>query len=163
MRRLVWAFTGRTYHIVGNLMSRLIYSKLFIPHLHNLFFNHFIQCLFSFLILWNSLVTFVLYFCVSQPTLYLQSSSTIQNSLGNTCTVFFVLVTPFFVCICPYLYKTVYVRLTLSFVSVTPSVLLYAFVLIYTKQYMVDLYCLLVSITPSFLCICSYLNKKKKQ
>ena len=24
MRRLIWAFTGRTYHIVGNLMSRLI-------------------------------------------------------------------------------------------------------------------------------------------
>ena len=23
MRRLVWAFDGRTYHIVGNLMSRL--------------------------------------------------------------------------------------------------------------------------------------------
>ena len=26
MRRLVWAFAGRTYHIVGNLMSRLIFS-----------------------------------------------------------------------------------------------------------------------------------------
>ena len=25
MRRLVWAFDGRTYHIVGNLMSWLIY------------------------------------------------------------------------------------------------------------------------------------------
>ena len=25
MRRLVWAFAGRTYHIVGNLMSPLIY------------------------------------------------------------------------------------------------------------------------------------------
>ena len=23
MRRLIWGFTGRTYHIVGNLMSRL--------------------------------------------------------------------------------------------------------------------------------------------
>ena len=29
MRRLIWGFAGRTYHIVGNLMSRLIceYSK----------------------------------------------------------------------------------------------------------------------------------------
>ena len=27
MRRLVWAFAGRTYHIVGNLMSRLILWK----------------------------------------------------------------------------------------------------------------------------------------
>ena len=26
MRRLIWAFAGRTYHIVGNLMSRLILS-----------------------------------------------------------------------------------------------------------------------------------------
>ena len=26
MHRLVWAFVGRTYHIVGNLMSRLIYA-----------------------------------------------------------------------------------------------------------------------------------------
>ena len=26
MRRLVWAFAGRTYDIVGNLMSRLIYD-----------------------------------------------------------------------------------------------------------------------------------------
>ena len=26
MRRLIWGFAGRTYHIVGNLMSRLIYS-----------------------------------------------------------------------------------------------------------------------------------------
>ena len=24
MRRLIWAFAGRAYHIVGNLMSRLI-------------------------------------------------------------------------------------------------------------------------------------------
>ena len=24
MRRLVWEFAGRTYHIVGNLMSRLL-------------------------------------------------------------------------------------------------------------------------------------------
>ena len=28
MRRLVWAFAGRTYHIVGNLMSRLILLPL---------------------------------------------------------------------------------------------------------------------------------------
>ena len=28
MRRLVWAFAGRTYNIVGNLMSWLIYSKV---------------------------------------------------------------------------------------------------------------------------------------
>ena len=28
MRRLVWAFTGRTYHIVGNLVSRLIFVLL---------------------------------------------------------------------------------------------------------------------------------------
>ena len=27
MRRLVWAFVGRTYHIVGSLMSRLIYAN----------------------------------------------------------------------------------------------------------------------------------------
>ena len=27
MRRLVLAFAGRTYHIVGNLMSRFDYSK----------------------------------------------------------------------------------------------------------------------------------------
>ena len=29
MRRLVWAFAGRTYHIVGNLMSRLNYVVVF--------------------------------------------------------------------------------------------------------------------------------------
>ena len=28
MRRLIWGFTGRTYHIVGNLMSRLIYGLI---------------------------------------------------------------------------------------------------------------------------------------
>ena len=27
MRRLIWGFAGRTYHIVGNLMSRLIYKE----------------------------------------------------------------------------------------------------------------------------------------
>ena len=27
MHRLIWAFAGRTYHIVGNLMSRLIYTE----------------------------------------------------------------------------------------------------------------------------------------
>ena len=26
MRRLIWGFAGRTYHIVGNLVSRLIYE-----------------------------------------------------------------------------------------------------------------------------------------
>ena len=25
MRRLIWGFAGRTYHITGNLMSRLMY------------------------------------------------------------------------------------------------------------------------------------------
>ena len=29
MRRLVWAIAGRTYHIVGNLMSGLIYGRNF--------------------------------------------------------------------------------------------------------------------------------------
>ena len=29
MCRLIWAFAGRTYHIVGNLMSRLIFYQLF--------------------------------------------------------------------------------------------------------------------------------------
>ena len=28
MRRLVLAFAGRTYHIVGNLLSRFNYSKM---------------------------------------------------------------------------------------------------------------------------------------
>ena len=28
MRRLVWPFASRTYHIVGNLMSQLKYIKL---------------------------------------------------------------------------------------------------------------------------------------
>ena len=28
MRSLVWAFAGRTYHIVGNLMSRLKYNVI---------------------------------------------------------------------------------------------------------------------------------------
>ena len=28
MRRLIWAFAGRTYHIAGNLMSRLIYPNI---------------------------------------------------------------------------------------------------------------------------------------
>ena len=28
MRRLIWGFAGRTYHIFGNLMSRLNYSVL---------------------------------------------------------------------------------------------------------------------------------------
>ena len=32
MRRLVWAFAGRTYLIVGNLMSQLDYSLK--PHSH---------------------------------------------------------------------------------------------------------------------------------
>ena len=27
MRRLIWGFAGGTYHIVGNLMLRLIYRK----------------------------------------------------------------------------------------------------------------------------------------
>ena len=27
MRRLIWGFAGRTFHIVGNLMSRLIFYK----------------------------------------------------------------------------------------------------------------------------------------
>ena len=30
MHRLVWAFNGRIYHIVGNLMLRLIYAYMFI-------------------------------------------------------------------------------------------------------------------------------------
>ena len=34
MRRLVWAFTGRTYHIVGNLMSRLNYVFVYQPVNH---------------------------------------------------------------------------------------------------------------------------------
>ena len=28
MRRLIWAFAGRTYHIVGNLISRLNSMRL---------------------------------------------------------------------------------------------------------------------------------------
>ena len=31
MRRLIWGFAGRTYHIVGNLMSQLISNVLFGP------------------------------------------------------------------------------------------------------------------------------------
>ena len=28
MRRLIWGFAGRIYHIVGNLMSRLIWETI---------------------------------------------------------------------------------------------------------------------------------------
>ena len=28
MRMLIWGFAGRTYHIVGNLMSQLKYNKV---------------------------------------------------------------------------------------------------------------------------------------
>ena len=34
MRRLIWGFAGRTYHIVGNLLSRLIWRRYFCSCLH---------------------------------------------------------------------------------------------------------------------------------
>ena len=45
MRRLVWAFAGRTYHIVGNLMPRLKYKFYIIENHGNAssiihLFNH---------------------------------------------------------------------------------------------------------------------------
>ena len=37
MRRLVLAFVGRTYHIVGNLMSGVILHLLWVPFLEALY------------------------------------------------------------------------------------------------------------------------------
>ena len=57
MRRLIWGFAGRTYHIVGNLMSRLNFSLNDV--LNNDMFIAFVQILSLYMLSFDPFLYFV--------------------------------------------------------------------------------------------------------
>ena len=76
MRRLVWAFAGRTYHIVGNLMSRLIIDLCLILYC-------ILHCLIS-----NCLTDIILHLlntCTTIPCLPISLMHSRRWKAGSSC------------------------------------------------------------------------------
>ena len=92
MRRLVWAFARRTYHIVGNLMLRLIYVWLkslkygyayhklgILHHRHSELFSFIVYTMLEWKLFFLILVYFCVWGCFCGMTLCAISSHMVQT------------------------------------------------------------------------------------
>ena len=88
MCRLIWGFAGRTYHIVGNLISQLISFVFFFRFFMFISISalYFATCIFAFDMLFA-----LFYLSVCFPALYLMSSIILHNGIfpsASNCNFF---------------------------------------------------------------------------